>query len=480
MRFIVLGTGLTGLACAAGLREDGHEVVLLEKGVEVGGLAKSFRIDGYTFDYGPHLLFGAKVLGLLGATLAPNLEFIKLSRTMERMYFKNKYFKFPFEPKNLLVQMDLTAVPGVFAELLQRKLRRNTNQSEPANLEDWVIHYVGKRLYEYISLGSYIYKLYGLSGRDASKDWGIQKLRFLASWRDKGLVQLAMKVLKEEKEQQKAVVTYPISGIDNVPRQLARNLVQGGAEIRLDAEATTIERKNGRLAVFFRTRREERRVEGDFVISTTPITALMKMLEPSVPQKMKELSNRLRYRSLLLLYLCIKKEQVLDYLSIYFTEPDYPFRRITEFAHQSRSMAPEGRTSLCVEITCFEGDEICYQAKDDIFRLVVEHLERGGFIKESDIEGYHLLRIPFAYPVYDLQFKAILGPLLEYLGTFENLISIGRQGLFFYNAMNTCMLSGYQIGKRLSANPINWKETIQGIYSERQSWFETKNIPLGR
>ena len=76
MRTIVLGAGLSGLACATALRLRGADVVLVEREAEVGGLAKSFRIDGYTFDDAPHFLFGRDVLPLLADTLSPGLDLL--------------------------------------------------------------------------------------------------------------------------------------------------------------------------------------------------------------------------------------------------------------------------------------------------------------------------------------------------------------------------------------------------------------------
>ena len=50
----ILGAGLAGLSAARNLRTD-H--VILEKDARVGGLCKSVDIDGFIFDYAPHILF---------------------------------------------------------------------------------------------------------------------------------------------------------------------------------------------------------------------------------------------------------------------------------------------------------------------------------------------------------------------------------------------------------------------------------------
>ncbi|MCX8200903.1 MAG: FAD-dependent oxidoreductase, partial [Candidatus Caldarchaeum sp.] len=53
MRTIVVGAGVGGLATAALLAKDGHEVTVVEKNENVGGRAGVFSRDGFTFDMGP-------------------------------------------------------------------------------------------------------------------------------------------------------------------------------------------------------------------------------------------------------------------------------------------------------------------------------------------------------------------------------------------------------------------------------------------
>ncbi|MEM0348572.1 MAG: FAD-dependent oxidoreductase [Candidatus Caldarchaeum sp.] len=53
MRIAVIGAGVGGLAAAALLARDGHEVAVVEKNENVGGRAGVFSRDGFTFDMGP-------------------------------------------------------------------------------------------------------------------------------------------------------------------------------------------------------------------------------------------------------------------------------------------------------------------------------------------------------------------------------------------------------------------------------------------
>ena len=55
-RIVIVGAGLAGLAAACHLSRSGHEVVVLERGAQVGGLAGTRQDAGFTFDLGPTVL----------------------------------------------------------------------------------------------------------------------------------------------------------------------------------------------------------------------------------------------------------------------------------------------------------------------------------------------------------------------------------------------------------------------------------------
>ena len=52
-RVVIIGGGISGLATAALLARDGHEVDLVEKNASLGGRAGSWEKDGFRFDTGP-------------------------------------------------------------------------------------------------------------------------------------------------------------------------------------------------------------------------------------------------------------------------------------------------------------------------------------------------------------------------------------------------------------------------------------------
>ena len=61
-RVAVVGGGLAGLSAALRLASRGVEVVLFERGAQLGGKARELRLDGYRFDTGPTVVTLPEVL----------------------------------------------------------------------------------------------------------------------------------------------------------------------------------------------------------------------------------------------------------------------------------------------------------------------------------------------------------------------------------------------------------------------------------
>jgi phytoene desaturase len=81
-RVVVIGGGVAGLATAALLATDGHDVELLEKNDALGGRAGSWASDGFRFDTGPSWWLMPEVFdhffALLGTSTAEQVSLSKL------------------------------------------------------------------------------------------------------------------------------------------------------------------------------------------------------------------------------------------------------------------------------------------------------------------------------------------------------------------------------------------------------------------
>ena len=85
----IIGAGPSGLAVSLFLNAP-HE--LLESKDHVGGHASSFIDQGFTFDYGPHILFSRNqpILDFIVATLGAN---VSRCRRTNKSAFKDRLIK---------------------------------------------------------------------------------------------------------------------------------------------------------------------------------------------------------------------------------------------------------------------------------------------------------------------------------------------------------------------------------------------------
>jgi len=82
-KVIIIGAGVGGLATAALLAKDGHEVHIYEQAKTAGGRAGQLHQDGFTFDTGPSWYLMPQVFDRfyesLGTSASEQLELVKLS-----------------------------------------------------------------------------------------------------------------------------------------------------------------------------------------------------------------------------------------------------------------------------------------------------------------------------------------------------------------------------------------------------------------
>ncbi|ARC58272.1 Dehydrosqualene desaturase [Frondihabitans sp. 762G35] len=92
-RVAIIGGGISGLASAALLAKEGHDVTLYEKSSQVGGRAASWESEGFRFDLGPSWYLMPEVFDhffrLMGTTASEQLDLVPLDPGY-RVYFEGQ------------------------------------------------------------------------------------------------------------------------------------------------------------------------------------------------------------------------------------------------------------------------------------------------------------------------------------------------------------------------------------------------------
>ncbi len=94
MKSIVIGSGFGGIAAALRLKFKGHDVTLIEKQNDLGGRARVFKKDGFTYDGGPTVITAPHLINELFELFKKNPDnYIKIKSL-------NTWYRFVFEDRS--------------------------------------------------------------------------------------------------------------------------------------------------------------------------------------------------------------------------------------------------------------------------------------------------------------------------------------------------------------------------------------------
>jgi protoporphyrinogen oxidase len=121
-------------------------------------------------------------------------------------------------------------------------------------------------------------------------------------------------------------------------------------------------------------------------------------------------------------------------------------------------MAPEGKTHIVSEYFCFEGDDIWNSSNEDLISITIEQLERLGFLKKSEVIDGSVVKVPKAYPLFEIGYMEHYVKIMRYLKNFKNLHIIGRGGMFRYYNMDHAIESGIEVAEDILRRRLLEKE----------------------
>ena len=96
---IIIGSGISGLTCAALLAQEGKKVLLLEKHFKVGGWTHTFRRNNYEWDVGIHYIGEvhkpwSPIRRLFDRISDGELKWHKMDDNYDRIIFPDKHYNF--------------------------------------------------------------------------------------------------------------------------------------------------------------------------------------------------------------------------------------------------------------------------------------------------------------------------------------------------------------------------------------------------
>lgn len=386
MKVGILGGGLAGLALANFLKYD-FEV--LEKNDECGGLCRTLREKGFTFDYGGgHIIFSKNewIINFVKRLLGKNLV---RCRRNTKIFFKGRHVKYPFE--NALSDLPQKDAYECLYHFVENWIKRTRGRlKEPGNTEEWMYYTFGKGIAEKYLI-PYNEKIWRIPPKKMSMSWIGGRVP-LPPVED--VVKSALGIPTEGYLHQLFFYYPRRGGIQALIKALEE---RARGKITPNFEVMSVKKEDGKWIVSDGKREKQ----FDKLISTVPIQDLTKAYL-GTPKEVRKAVKGLKYNSLITVCLGLKMEKPNDFSWLYFpSRKDGMFHRASFPFNYSPHVVPKGMSSIIVEFTCDFKGKLWREKDERLVEHVVERLGENKIIDKRKVCVSKVKRTQHAYVVYD-------------------------------------------------------------------------------
>ena len=434
---LILGGGPAGLSLGYYAQQLGLDFALIEAGSDLGGNCRTLRLGDFLFDTGAHRVHDkdpditSDIKDLLGDDLC------KVSAPSE-IYSKGNFFRFPLQLRDLVARLDFTTLLKIVSENMHLK-----NRKSDGNFGTFAIGQYGETLANLFLL-NYSRKLWGVNpyGLSTEVSGGRMKGLDLANFLRETLLGKSIR-----SDHLDGSFLYPKYGIGMVIDKMCGSI--DSERILTNSRVNRLLHDEGRIKRVVLNSGEEFGIST--LVNTLPLTQTIKILDPPPPSELMVLADSIKYRNLVLCVFGLDRCSFSPNASLYFPDEEFPFTRIYEPKNRSCHMAPEGKTAIVVECPCFESDQLWSMDRETIRELVWRALQNVQDIDEEEIVCFETFKLPFAYPVLEVDFSKNVEKLMNYLQSFSNLYLTGRSALFRYTHLHDLMRAGRELARELNS-----------------------------
>lgn len=423
---LIIGAGPAGLSLA---HHYPGEKRILEREGEVGGLCRSFEIDGAIFDIGGHSFH----------TPHPSVEaFVSNLMTNQwttqkrdaRIYFDGEFIPYPFQR-----HFDRLANRSVVEDCLNGE---PTGVVDATNLEDWIIARFGPGIARHFML-PYNRKLWARDLRRISCEWVSERI---VNSSDKPQPDGARRKPLEADSR----VAYPASGgFVEIFKAIATRSgpIEFNCDVaRINLEKRVVESSDGRTWAWER------------LGTTMPLPLLLEMID-GAPRHLRERASQLEALALRVLMIVVANPLPDAPQRVYVCDPDVPPHKVA-FNHTS---SPELRRRPRHAVTC----EISHSAdkplpdKASLETVTIDWLINSGLVpNRGDVVRIEHFDTEFGYPVYTHSRPAIMDEIRAWLEP-NGIFTLGRFGGWNYANSDEFIRQGKELANRL-ARPIRGQQ----------------------
>ncbi len=420
MRIAVLGGGLSGLSLSYFLQDDKkvERIEIFEKEKTIGGLCRSFEMNGVRYDIGPHIIFSKdqKILEFLVNLLGDNLQKIRRSN---RILYKDRLVKYPFEN-------GLSALPAKEREYCVNTFLNNPYRDHPAqNMLAFFLKTFGEGITS-LYLRPYNEKIWKFD--PAFMD--TQMVERIPRPPDEDILRSANGIETEGYLHQ-LYFYYPKSGGIQTLVESFRGGLNSKVLIHVDDEVKVLRKLNDRWEV---ESGDGRKAVFDLVVSTVPIPTLVRITESN--DRIGRAADALKYNSIMIGMVNVKVDKAKDNFAFMIPEKEVIFHRLSKVDYLGDAYRKEKTVTYMLEVTYRKNDLLDTSSDRQIIERMIEGLIKIGFIeRREDVNFTTLKRFDFAYVIYDLDHRKNTDCIKDFYER-EGIYLHGRFGEFEYLNMD--------------------------------------------
>ncbi|MDK1118598.1 MAG: FAD-dependent oxidoreductase [Anaerolineae bacterium] len=426
-RYLILGAGIAGLTSGLELIKRDADVVIIEKNNYVGGLAQTVIREGFRFDLGGHRFHSnnPEVVGWLKNLLGE--ELITVNRS-SRIYIGGKFVDYPLQIPGALGIFPMVEAFQMGVSYLRSVLA--VNKGEDRSFEDWVVRRFGTKVYDAF-FRTYTEKVWGIPCNELSADWAAMRIGIPNLWET---FKHSILPYKDPPATAISKFYYPINGFGSIPNRIAEEFISGGGKIFTNTRLDRFVPRADEFVVSVKTGAGENlEFSVDHVISTIPLPVLLEAFPLELGSRNILKNNPLDYRSLICVLITARKAQFSPDNWTYFPEKESIFGRTHEPKNWSLQMTPDSKvTSLCAEIFTGPNEPTWFKSDDWLTQKTIQRLNEIGWLEKEELINNWVIRIPHAYPIYDLGYRDKVERIRDFLQQWKNLHLLGRTGAFKY------------------------------------------------
>lgn len=440
---LILGGGLAGLSAA--YHSDGDYLVL-ERDERVGGLCRTNWYDGFGFDLSIHILFTKRPD--LAALICDELldgDYHEHARS-SWVYSHGVYTGYPFQGS--LHGLPVDVVTDCLLGLVEAQ--RDAPATPPGNFAEWARATFGEGIAREFFL-PYNERVWATPPEEMSFGWidGRVPVPDLAEVIQGALVESPVR------HGPNARFWYPRQGgIETLARALAARLEP--ERVKIGTEVAGIDPVRKRVATTSGAVFEYRDL-----ISSLPLPTLVRLVR-GAPPAVREAAGRLRSNTVFTVLLGVARPEVSDRHWVYFHEDEFLFHRISYPMNFSKSLVPDGCSSIMAEISHSSHRDVSGR---DLVAETIDGLGRAGVLRADDeILVSEIVRISPAYVIHTLDHEDAVATILEWLADQE-IHTVGRFGEWQYFNMDDAIASGRDAVHALA--PAAAGEPVDLVAAER-------------